>query len=247
MPRQNRVMPFGDLVATPERGTFFGNRGILHDDHGRIRRAWQVRRWLLCLLEFRDRWRPPVTPGHYTGLFFLDEATGLAAGHRPCFECRRSTFNAFRAAFMVGSSGATGRMPPTAADMDNRLHGERLGPGGTKRTFAATLGELPDGVLVTGEKLDAQAWLLWKDRLLAWSAGGYGERRPASKGLAVEVLTPASTVAAIRSGYVPDVHPSADSQRRGPALAPAQPAAEHTRLPAAPASGSGPHLLPALQ
>jgi hypothetical protein len=88
MPRQNRVTPFGEIVATPERGTFLGNRGVLHDQAGNIRRAWQVERWLLCLLEFRGRKRAIMTPGHYTELFFLDEATGLAAGHRPCAECR---------------------------------------------------------------------------------------------------------------------------------------------------------------
>jgi hypothetical protein len=95
MSRQNRVMPFGEIIATPERGTFMGNRGVLHDDAGRIRRPWQVKRWLLCLLEFRGRKRTVMTPHRYTELFFLDEATGLAAGHRPCLECRRERFNAF--------------------------------------------------------------------------------------------------------------------------------------------------------
>ncbi len=95
MPRQNRVTPFGDLIATPERGTFLGNRGVLHDDAGRIKRAWQLRRWIVCVLEFRGRKRSVMTPGRYTELFFLDEATALAAGHRPCAECRRARFLAF--------------------------------------------------------------------------------------------------------------------------------------------------------
>src|SRR5580658_8982867 len=92
MPRQNRVTPFGYLSATPERGTFMGNRGVLHDSEGTIKRPWQVKRWLICVLEFRGRKRTVMTPGHYTELFFLDEATALAAGHRPCAECRRPRF-----------------------------------------------------------------------------------------------------------------------------------------------------------
>ena len=120
MPRRNRVTPFGEIVATPERGTFFGNRGVLHDPEGRIRRAWQVKRWLLCLLEFKGRRRSVMTPGNYTELFFLDEATGLAAGHRPCAECRRGRFLAFRDLW------PSGRL--SAPDLDDQLHAERLNP-----------------------------------------------------------------------------------------------------------------------
>ena len=95
MPRQNRVTPFGDIIATPHRGTFMGNRGVLHDAGGRIKRAWQLKRWIVCVLVFKGRKRQVMTPGHYTELFFLDEATTLAAGHRPCAECRRDRFLAF--------------------------------------------------------------------------------------------------------------------------------------------------------
>src|SRR3954453_2972411 len=102
MPRQNRVTPLGEIVATPERGSMMGNRGVLHDEGGRIRRPWQVRRWLICLLEFKGRHRTVMTPNRYTELFFLDEATGLAAGHRPCAECRRARFRAFRDAWAAG-------------------------------------------------------------------------------------------------------------------------------------------------
>jgi hypothetical protein len=210
MPKQNRVTPFGEVIATPQRGTFFGNRGVLHDAGGRIRRAWQVKRWLVCLTEFRGRRRPLAAPGWYTALFFLDDATALAAGHRPCFECRRASFNAFRDAWARGNAdGWPGRVP-TAGVMDDRLHAERLGPDGEKRTFEANLDELPDGVFVTGEGLAGRAWLLWKGGLLAWSPGGYSERRPRTRvRRAVSVLTPASTVGALRAGYAPEVHPSA--------------------------------------
>ena len=104
MPRQNRVTPFGEIVAVPERGTMMGNRGRLHDEEGRIRRPWQVKRWLICLLEFNGRHRQVMAPDRYTELFFLDEATALAAGHRPCFECRRKSYNAFVDAWAVGNA-----------------------------------------------------------------------------------------------------------------------------------------------
>jgi hypothetical protein len=206
VPRRNRVTPFGEIIATPERGTFMGNRGVLHDDRGQVRRAWQVKRWLLCLLEFRGRRRTVMAPGHYTELFFLDEATGLAAGHRPCFECRRERFNAFRAAWLAGNPGSA---PLTADALDARLHAERVAPDCSQRTFAANLDDLPDGVMVRREGTNDSAYLLWKGGLLAWSPGGYGARLPRPRGERAHVLTPASTVAAIRAGYVPQVHPSA--------------------------------------
>src|SRR5262245_55192180 len=146
MPRRNRVTPLGDVVAVPDRGTFMGNRGVLHDEGGRVRRAWQVRRWLVCVLEFRGRQRRVVTPGRYTELFFLDEATALAAGHRPCAECRRGRFNAFRAAWAAAFPDTSGSPLPTADEIDRRLHAERVGEDGSKRCFTARLNELPDGV-----------------------------------------------------------------------------------------------------
>jgi hypothetical protein len=210
MPRQNRVTPFGEVIAAPERGTFFGNRGVLHDAEGRICRAWQVKRWLVCLPEFRGRRRPLAAPGCYTALFFLDEATALAAGHRPCFECRRASFLAFRAAWVRGNPAVPQGREPTAGAIDERLHAERLGPGGAKRIFEATLEELPDGVFVTGEALEGRAWLCWRGCLLAWSPGGYGERQARPQGrVRVSVLTPVATVGALRGGYAPEVHPSA--------------------------------------
>jgi hypothetical protein len=199
MAKQNRITPFGEIIATPERGSFFGNRGVLHDDEGNIRRAWQVKRWLLCLLEFRDRKRPILKPGHYTALFFLDEATGLAAGHRPCSECRHDRYQAFRSVWPAG--------PLPAADLDIQLHAERMNLDGSKRVFEASLDDLPDGVIVT---LVGQACLLWKGRLLAWSPAGYRDRLPSPKGGRVAILTPRSTVEAIRAGYVPKVHASAE-------------------------------------
>jgi hypothetical protein len=205
MSRQNRVTPLGAVVAVPNRGTLMGNRGVLHDNAGAIRRAWQLRRWILCVLEFKGRKRAVMQPGCYTELFFLDEATGLAAGHRPCAECQRQRFRAFRAAWVAGASNRGVNRTPTAVEIDDRLHGERVGAG-EKVRFGADLDALPDGVFVTLEGDDATAHLVWRGELLVWSPGGYRERRPLPAGVRVSVLTPISTVAAIRAGYVPAVH-----------------------------------------
>lgn len=208
MPRQNRMTPYGEIVTLPERGTMMGNRGILHDIEGRIRRRWQVKRWLLCVLDFKGRHRMVMAPNRYTELFFLDEATGLAAGHRPCAECRRNRFLAFRSAWAAGERRFIGYESIRAEMMDDQLHAERIGPDRSKRVFRAKIDELPDGVFVNFGATAGDAWLIRGDELLAWSPGGYKERRPRPTG-AVTVLTPRSTVAAIREGYVPEVHPSA--------------------------------------
>jgi hypothetical protein len=208
MPRQNRVTPFGEIVATPERGLFMGNRGVLHDEGGRIRRPWQVKRWLICVLEFRGRRRAVMTPGRYTELFFLDEATALAAGHRPCAECRHARYVDFRDAWASGNPGLLGAGRAAAEAIDDRLHAERLGPGRSKRTFLAPLDDLPDGVFVTPMGDTGRPYLLWGGRLLAWSPAGYTGRLRRPRG-EVAVLTPASTVGAIQAGYIPEVHSSA--------------------------------------
>jgi len=209
MPRQNRVTPSGEIVAVPERGTCMGNRGRLHDGAGLIRRLWQVKRWLLCRLEFNGRRRAVMAPDRYTELFFLDEATGLAAGHRPCFECRRKSYNAFVDAWATGNAHDFGAGQPTASLIDERLHENRVGPGRSKRAFRACIDDLPDGVFVTLVEDDDRAYLLWGGHLLAWSPGGYSNRLRRPVGQQVTLLTPRSAVEAIRAGYQPEVHPSA--------------------------------------
>jgi hypothetical protein len=209
MPRQNRVTPFGEIIATPERGTFFGNRGILHDPDGKILRPWQVRRWLVCVLEFRGRKRTVMTPNRYTELFFLDEATALAAGHRPCAECRHARFLDFCRAWKVAHPEHGGSGRPTVDEIDRCLHMERVAAGRSKQTFTAALQDLPDGVFVTGEALGEPIYLIWGGRLWEWSPGEY-QRKGSPRGRDVHVLTPRSTVEAIRAGYTPEVHPSAN-------------------------------------
>ncbi len=209
MPRKNRVTPFGEIVATPEQGTMMGNRGILHDSAGDILRPWQVKRWLICVLEFRGRHRTVMAPNRYTELFFLDEATALSAGHRPCAECRRARFLAFRDAWAAGNLPAANPGMIRATVMDERLHAERTGPRRTKRTFRANIDDLPDGVFISMDGEQTGACLISGNDLLAWTPAGYRERmaRPAAR--EVSVLTPESTVRAIRSGYGPELHPSA--------------------------------------
>jgi hypothetical protein len=185
-----------------------GNRGVLHDAGGDIRRAWQLRRWIVCVLAFRGRRRRVMTPGRYTELFFLDEATALAAGHRPCAECRRDRFNAFRRAWTI-QQGVNGSPPATAGGIDDRLHVERVAPDGSQRTHPAVLDGLPDGVFVRHPYREEDTCVVWGHGLLAWSAGGYTTRLPRPTGVEVRVLTPASTVGAIRAGYAPDLHPTA--------------------------------------
>jgi len=209
MPRQNRVTPFGDIRAIVERGTFMGNRGVLHDEEGHIRRAWQVKRWLICVLEFRGRKRTVMTPRRYTELFFLDEATALAAGHRPCAECRHERFLAFCNAWRTThqKNGVSAR--PSATEIDTRLHAERILSDRSKRLVTANLDVLPNGVFVQRADRPAHAFLLWDDGLLPWSPAGYGRRQARPEGEKVLVLTPQSTVATIRRGYLPEVHMSA--------------------------------------
>lgn len=200
MPLQNRVTPFGEIVALESRGLIMGNRGVLHDDHRAIVRASQVRRWIACRIEFRGRRRTIMTPKRYTELFFLDEATALSAGHRPCRECRYADYQRFRSLWEEWHGG-----PASADAMDLQLHHERL-IGRTKRTYRSDIGTLPDGTYVA---LDADAWLVWDDELLAWSGVGYGKRKPRPARMDVVVLTPGSIVAVLAAGYRPGVHPSA--------------------------------------
>jgi hypothetical protein len=191
-----------------------GNRGRLHDDARRIVRrvVRSYRAWVTCRLEFRGRRRTVMAPGRYTELFFLDEATALAAGHRPCGECRRADHRRFKAAWLAGNAdrGLSPGAPVTA--IDRELHRDRLGRDGRQRTFAADLGALPDGVFVELPGSPA-AWLLWDRALCPWSPEGYGAARPRPRARAVTVLTPRSTVAAIAAGYAPGVQLAPGNRR----------------------------------
>jgi len=202
VPHRNRVTPFGEIIATQARGLLFGNRGVLHDDHGRLVRDWQVKRWIACRLEFKGRRRPLLRPGRFTELFFLDEATALAAGHRPCAECRREDYVMFREAWEADR----GVSRPSANDMDRTLHAERVSGDGAKRYHAARFGDLPDGSMISE---DERAWLVCRGRLLAWTPFGYESERASRRSAAVLTLTPPSILGVLRGGYRPAIHPTA--------------------------------------
>jgi hypothetical protein len=199
MPLQNRVTPLGELIATPARGLVYGNRGCLHDDEGRIRRRCPTKRWIACRLEFRGWERGPLLqPGKFTELFFLDEATAFAAGHRPCALCRREDYVRFGEVFL-GPSGADA--------MDEQLHRERV-DGRERRLHDARLEDPPDGAFVLEGD---EPWLVLGDELLRWTPAGYDSRRPRERGTA-KLITPPSLVEVLAAGWqgaVPLLHPTA--------------------------------------
>ena len=202
MPRQNRVTPDGALIAVPDRGMFWGNRGVLHDAAGRLVRYSRGRAWAICVLEYKGRRRQQWAPGRLTELFFLDEATGLAAGHRPCGECRYRDYQAFKQAWAAAHGGGL----PGVQAIDAQLHADRLAAPGIRRSYPAPLPELPEGTMVD---LAGAPFLVYGGSLLAWTPGGYlgGQaREPAST---VTVITPRATVAVLAAGYRPVVHPTA--------------------------------------
>lgn len=189
-----------------------GNRGILHDDEGEIVRPHVGKRWILCQLEFKDRQLEIMRPGRYTQLFFLDEAVGLSAGHRPCAECRRAAYNRFRDRYASENAEA---LAPTkdrlsASALDDHLHRNRLTGRDLRTQFEARLSSLPDGTFFALAGQPEAPILVWKRRSLPWSWTGYGPGLDLAGDLIVRVLTPQPTVAVLAAGYRPGVHPSAD-------------------------------------
>src|SRR5512139_2788727 len=171
MPRQNRVTPFSTLIATSARGTLTGNRGCLHDEHEQIRRPYQGQRWIICLLEFKGRRRAIMQPGQYTELFFLDEATALATGHRPCAECQRDRFNLFREFWAKGNPELANAVRPAATKIDAVLHHERTAIDLEQRGLYHPIGDLPDGTFVTSD--EQTAYLVLDQRLWQWQPDRY--------------------------------------------------------------------------
>ena len=204
MPLSNRVTPLGAVIATAERGLVFGNRGCLHDRHRQVRRHHAGRRWIACRLEFRG-WRraPLMAPGRYTELFFLDEATALAAGHRPCALCRHADYRRLTDRWAQLHPGQRG-----ADAIDAQLHRERLDAAG-QRHHPAPWPRLPDGAFVL---VQDTPWLVLGDALLAWTPAGYGRRRARPRDGRATVITPPSLVALLAGGWsslVPVLHPTA--------------------------------------
>lgn len=210
MPLQNRVTPFGDIVAVAARGTLTGNRGIIHDPATKtlLTRRWSSYAWITCTCEFRGRRRKVMATRSWTELFFLDEASAFAAGHRPCFYCRRADALAFRAAWARGNGCAE----PRAPQMDRILHRERLDERHRKRLhpLPAPLADLPDGAMVAA---DGESFLLLSGKPLMWAMDGY--RMAAAQPTSFELLTPPSTLRAFAAGYRPALHPSATAVTSG--------------------------------
>ncbi|MES0069270.1 hypothetical protein NKJ73_26170 [Mesorhizobium sp. M0074] len=215
MPLQNRVDPFGAIHAVPERGLFMGNRGIIHDPETRtlLKKRWALQAWIICVCEFGNVRREPMGRNRaggkagWTELFFLDEVTALAAGHRPCFFCRRERAKDFVRRF----GDAFGIAEPRAPQLDKRLHKERLASGGrATRLKPEALADLPDGTMISSGN---RAYALFDGAALPWSFGGYDE--PVGFGgftdSPIRLLTPATTVSVLQKGYEPVWHPSAEA------------------------------------
>jgi hypothetical protein len=212
MPLQNRVTPTSEIITDAARGTVMGNRGILHDRRRLFGAArWRHPHWICCRLSFKDRRREVMAPRRYTELFFLDEATALAAGHRPCCECRREDFRRFQAAWRC-AFGATAEA--SARTLDRTLH-EASVDSRTRRQirFETLLDDLPDGAFVLLADDPGASLLILGDRLLPWHSVGYGQARPRRSATRCIVLTPCPTVAVLRAGYAPALHPSVTRAR----------------------------------
>lgn len=202
MPLRNRVTPFGDIVALPGRGTLTGNRGILIDDQRAMVRRWQTKRWIACRLSYKGIRRKVMQPHAWTELFFLDEASAFAAGHRPCAECRRDDYRRFRDLWERHVS------PEAGADaIDAVLHRQRV-DGQAKRTYRDDLSALPDGAFVA---IEDSAWLVYGRHVYEWSDAGYRAYRLRFQS-EVDVLTPQAVVTILRAGYRAAIHPTASAR-----------------------------------
>lgn len=206
MPKQNRVTPFSQLIATEARGTLTGNRGCLHNDQRQIRRSFVGQRWIICLLEFKGRQRTVMTPGQYTELFFLDEATALAAGHRPCAECQRERFNLFRELWAKANPQHTTAARPLATVIDAVLHQERPTPVFEPCYDCYDMADLPNGTFVTDG--EPNAYLVLNNQLRRWTVHGYAFPAIQSIRYPLRVLTPTSVVRTLAAGYPVDLHSS---------------------------------------
>lgn len=207
MPARVRVTPFGGLTAVACRGLLMGNRGCLHDEAGEvIRETAPYKGWVTCLLAFNGRRRTLRQPRRYTELFFLDEATALAAGHRPCGTCRRHALARFLDCMAEGLALPRRAKP---GEVDLRLHGERLDGRAFRRGWPARLCDLPSGVMVTRIAQPSRAWLWYGGRMRPWEPSGYGDAEAAETPEDTVLLTPPSIVAALRAGYAPLIHDSA--------------------------------------
>jgi len=202
-PLQNRVDPFGQLIRTTARGAWMGNRGLIHNENQQIVRAFRLKAWITCRLEFKGWHRKVMSPNRYTELFFLDEATAFAAGHRPCAECRREDFNRFKKAWIKGNPEYGFNEKTPIGKIDDILHRERMDSNGKQVTFMERMDTLPNGSFIVH---DGRPFIVNQPTVAAaWTAFRYEETIEMLKGIAVVVLTPKSLVNTLRSGYNPQM------------------------------------------
>jgi hypothetical protein len=206
MPLQNRINPFGQIIATSERGAWTGNRGIIHNDRKEIVKNYALKPWITCALEYKGMHRIVMTPKRWTELFFLDEATAFAAGHRPCGYCRHADFKRFKSLWLQCNGAQYNFSEKTKMSViDEIIHQERLDENGEKRTYNSFLTTLPDGAFITFEDKN-KSYLWYQENIYEWSFGGYTKFYNFEKNQEVNVLTPRSYVAVLKAGYVPQVN-----------------------------------------
>ena len=199
---QNRVDPFGNLIKTKARGTWMGNRGVIHNENQEILRPFKLKAWIICKLQFKGRQRKIMSPNRWTELFFLDEATAFAAGHRPCFECRREDAGKFKALWVKGNPEYGFDKKTSIQKIDEILHRERVDRKGSKVVFEEDIHNVPNGCFVLHND---DAFLVFDKMLFPWSPSGYLQGIAFSNVDKVSVLTPKSVVNAFRAGYLPEM------------------------------------------
>ena len=199
---QNRVNPFGEIIKTSARGSLMGNRGVIHNDHGEIKQPYKLKAWITCLLQFKGRKFTIVAPKRWTALFFLDEATAFAAGHRPCAECRRDDFMKFKSFWIKGNPEYGFTMKTKIAEIDAVLHNERINANKEKITFEMNVSEIPDGTFVS---VNSTAFILFQSCLYEWTPYGYKNVMTLSAISRLTVLTPKSIVKMFGAGYIASV------------------------------------------
>jgi hypothetical protein len=195
---QNRVNPVGEIFKTTARGTLMGNRGVIHDDRGEIKKSFKTKAWITCLLKFKDRKFTIMAPGRWTALFFLDEATAFAAGHRPCSECRHKDFKRFKSFWIKGNPEYGFDIKTRIAAIDEVIHTERINSGGNKVMFEMNVDEIPNGTFVV---INSTPFLFFESQLYEWSPTGYKTPAPLPNLPKLSILTPRSVVRTLIAGY----------------------------------------------
>jgi hypothetical protein len=198
---QNRVDPLGRFIKTSARGSWMGNRGVIHM-HKQITKPFKHKAWITCALEFKGRKRTVMMPGRWTELFFLDEATAFAAGHRPCFECRKGDAQRFKSCWLKGNPVHNFNMTTSINLIDAIIHGERIDKEKKKVMHQQVSSDIPEGTFIL---MNDDAYVFTNSRLHRWTAFGYEDGIPVPEGSTLTVLTPHSIVNAFRAGYTPQI------------------------------------------